>query len=129
MEMNCFDIYRELWIKFCIVFVEEYNIEFNDLKKIIEIYKIFLFNFKYLYDYRRGIIGQLEFIEGEDYLIKFDEKLSEKIKIINKWLYFDDDKKEEIYNVYIELKILDKVKCYYKIIIKYKNYFIFERRR
>ncbi|GGI42973.1 hypothetical protein [Mammaliicoccus stepanovicii] len=32
MEMNRFDIYRELWTKSRTAFAEEQNIEFNDLK-------------------------------------------------------------------------------------------------
>ncbi|MEB7783501.1 hypothetical protein [Mammaliicoccus sciuri] len=129
MEMNRFDIYRELWTKSRTAFAEEHNIEFNDLKKIIEIHKIPLPNSKYLYDYRRGIIGELEPIEGQDYSIKIAEKLSEKAKITNKWSYFDDDKKEEIYNVYTDLKIPDKVKRHHKIVTKHKNYLVSERRR
>ncbi|MCC4220756.1 hypothetical protein [Staphylococcus saprophyticus] len=129
MEMNRFDIYRELWTKSRTAFAEEHNIEFNDLKQIIEIHKIPLPNSKYLYDYRRGIIGRLEPIEGEDYLIKIDEKLSEKAKITNKWSYFDDDKKEGIYNVYTDLKIPDKVKSHHKIVTNHKNYLVSERKR
>ncbi|WP_180542080.1 hypothetical protein [Staphylococcus haemolyticus] len=48
MEMNRFDIYRELWTKSRTAFAEEHNIEFNDLKKIIENHKIPLPDSKYL---------------------------------------------------------------------------------
>ncbi|PKE65695.1 hypothetical protein CW674_05150 [Macrococcoides caseolyticum] len=129
MEMNRFDIYKELWTKSRTAFAEEHNIEFTNLKKVIEVHNIPLPDSKYLYDYRRGVIGTLTPIEGEDYIIKIDEKLSEKTKITNKWSYFDDDKIEEIYNVYTELKIPDKVKRHHKIITKHKDYLTSERRR
>ncbi|WP_238999261.1 hypothetical protein [Macrococcoides bohemicum] len=54
MEMNRFDIYKELWTKSRTAFAKEHNIEFTNLKKVIEVHNIPLPDSKYLYDYRRG---------------------------------------------------------------------------
>lgn len=129
MEMNRFDIYKELLTKSRTAFAKEHNIEFNDLKKVIEEHQIPIPSAKYLYNYKKGIIAPIDSIYGEDYLIKIDEKLSDKEKIKNKWLYFDDDKKEEIYIAYTNLVIPDKVKRHHKIITKHKEYLVAERKR
>lgn len=59
MEMNRFDIYKELWTKSRTAFAKEHNIEFTNLKKVIEVHNIPLPDSKYLYDYRRGAIIKL----------------------------------------------------------------------
>ncbi|WBF52840.1 hypothetical protein [Macrococcoides canis] len=50
MEMKRFDIYKELWTKSRTAFAEEHNIEFIDLKRVIEVHKIPLLVSKYLHD-------------------------------------------------------------------------------
>lgn len=47
MEMNRFDIYKELWTKSRTAFAEEHNIEFTHLKKVIEVHNIPLPDSKY----------------------------------------------------------------------------------
>ncbi|TDL38300.1 hypothetical protein EVU91_05180 [Macrococcoides bohemicum] len=131
MEMNHFDIYKELWTKSRTAFSEEHNIEFTHLKKVIEVHNIPIPDSKYLYDYRRGAIGTLTPIEGEDYIIKIDEKLSEKTKITHKWSYrdialcyrnylYDNQSSEEVIKSKLELLLgfqLDMQKVKYYILV------------
>lgn len=128
MKVKRFDLYEELWTKSRTAYSNEHNIEFDSLKQTIVNHKIPMPSNQYMYQYKKGNILPKDEIIGENYVIELQKKRSEKEKLLDKWSYFDVEKKEELYQVYSNLEIPEKVRNFHKIIVNHRDYTKKERK-
>ncbi|TDM13573.1 hypothetical protein [Macrococcus bovicus] len=122
MKVKRFDLYEELWTKSRTAYCNEHDLEFENLKEIIKEHDIPLPPSNYLYHYRKGNILPKHPIQGDNYEIFLVHRKSEKDKLFEKWCYFDDEKKEELFAIYSNIKLPERVGRYHKLIVGHREY-------
>jgi len=108
VKVKCFDLCEELWTKSRTAYITEHEAEFESLKQAIKEHDIPMPTSKYMYQYNKRNVLPKDKITGENYDIEIQDRQSEKAKLFEKWSYFDEEKKENIYKIYMDLKIPEK---------------------